>query len=67
MSIHFYVQQSAVDRRWGKMFDFNLKLGSALPRQKYHTESYSVLFSALKLGAISLAFIDMFMYVFNLL
>lgn len=49
------------------MFSFNLKLGSSLLREKYHTESYGVLFSALKLGAISLEFIDMFIYVFNLL
>lgn len=57
MSTHFYVQQSAVDKRQRKMLNFNLKLGSDLQRQKYHTESYSVLFSALKhFGAISLAF-----------
>lgn len=48
MSVHSHVQQSAVDMRWGKRLNFNLKLGSTLLRQKYHTESYTVLFSALK-------------------
>lgn len=42
---------------------FNLKLGSYTLMQKCHT-ALSVLFSALKLGAISLMCTEMFFYFF---